>query len=146
MTNVTTQPSVLTAQDIAAVNIDKLLRERGLRRKDLAAHLGKQPSVITRMLHNVHDWSLNDTAKVSNFVGASLDTLTNHVMSDDEVHSFVAMHPINRPDSGLTIDRPSAPVFSGPRYLVMPFSPDTDLRMPGKISLNVHYRPVVQPV
>ena len=67
--------AVRTPQDIALYNLDQFMRFEGKQRKDLAAHLGIVPQVVSRMMSGKHAIRLNDICSAADFVGVPLDVL-----------------------------------------------------------------------
>lgn len=67
----------MAAGDIAITNINMIISVRRIPKKDVAAVLGKFPQSFSRMLKPGYPWSFADMAKVSDYLGVSLNDLTD---------------------------------------------------------------------
>lgn len=68
-------------QDTAILNLNMLMQIEGLYRKDLANHLGRKPQNLSRMMTGESNWAFNDVVRAAEFVGVSLDVLTDPTLT-----------------------------------------------------------------
>ncbi|WP_051416498.1 helix-turn-helix transcriptional regulator [Asinibacterium sp. OR53] len=54
------------------ININRILREKGITQKELAQKLGKQPSEISKWLNDEHNFTLRSLAKLQAELGETL--------------------------------------------------------------------------
>ena len=77
-----TAPKVAASpQDIAILNLNMLMQLEGRYRKDLAEYIGRRPQNLSRMMSGESNWALNDMWKAAEFVGVSLDVLTDPTLT-----------------------------------------------------------------
>lgn len=61
------------------MNLNMLMQLEGRYRKDLAEYIGRRPQNLSRMMSGESNWALNDMWKAAEFVGVSLDVLTDRL-------------------------------------------------------------------
>lgn len=79
MTATITMPSTasMAAGDVAITNINMIISVRHIPKKDVAAILGKFPQSFSRMLKIGYPWTFDDMVKVANYLGVTLNDLTD---------------------------------------------------------------------
>ena len=97
-----------------------MLALRDVKQIDLANYLGKQRQNMNRMLKTGSAWSFNDMVRAAKFFDIDVDDLMRPDLSQEELAG-------ERDGGGSVAPSPYAPVFSGPRFFVMPDSPDPDM-------------------
>ncbi len=63
------------------MNLNMLMQLEGKYRKDLAKSLGRMPQAVSRMFVSGSEWTFNDMFKAAEFVGVSLDVLTDPTLT-----------------------------------------------------------------
>lgn len=58
-------------------NIERICVKRGIRKKDLIAHVGIRRSTFYAKLAGVRPWLLEEAVKVADFFGMSIDELVS---------------------------------------------------------------------
>lgn len=76
-------------QDTAILNLNMLMQIEGLYRKDLANHLGRKPQNLSRMMAGESNWAFNDVVRAAEFVGVSLDVLTDPTLTPAKALAIV---------------------------------------------------------
>ena len=90
MTATAAMPAIAThPQDIAILNLNMLMQLEGKYRKDLAKHLGRMPQAVSRMFIIGSEWTFNDMWKAAEFVGVSLDVLTDPTLTPAKALSII---------------------------------------------------------
>ena len=90
MTVTMTAPKVAASpQDIAILNLNMLMQLEGRYRKDLAEYIGRRPQNLSRMMSGKSNWALNDMWKAAEFVGVSLDVLTDPTLTPAKALSII---------------------------------------------------------
>lgn len=85
-----TAPKVAASpQDIAILNLNMLMQLEGRYRKDLAEYIGRRPQNLSRMMSGESNWALNDMWKAAEFVGVSLDVLTDPTLTPSKALSII---------------------------------------------------------
>ena len=85
-----TAPKVAASpQDIAILNLNMLMQLEGRYRKDLAEYIGRRPQNLSRMMSGESNWALNDRWKAAEFVGVSLDVLTDPTLTPAKALSII---------------------------------------------------------
>ena len=85
-----TAPKVAASpQDIAILNLNMLMQLEGRYRKDLAEYIGRRPQNLSRMMSGESNWALNDMWKAAEFVGVSLDVLTDPTLTPAKALSII---------------------------------------------------------
>lgn len=98
-----TAPKVAASpQDIAILNLNMLMQLEGRYRKDLAEYIGRRPQNLSRMMSGESNWALNDMWKAAEFVGVSLDVLTDPTLTPAKALSIIGERKLAR----LNPDRP----------------------------------------
>ena len=67
----------MAAGDVAITNINMIISVRHIPKKDVAAILGKFPQSFSRMLKIGYPWTFDDMVKVANYLGVTLNDLTD---------------------------------------------------------------------
>lgn len=78
---------IITEIDISfaiATEIETLMRERGLTKKQFADALGRKPSEITKWLSGQHNFTIRTLAMLSNFFGTPIIRTTSHLYTLQE--------------------------------------------------------------
>lgn len=77
---------------VIATEIETLMRERGLNKKQFADALGKKPSEITKWLSGQHNFTIRTLAMLSNFFGTPIIRATTRTFTilEDKHPSMVA--------------------------------------------------------
>lgn len=75
-----------------AAEIESLMRERGLSKKQFADALGKKPSEVTKWLSGQHNFTIRTLAMLSNFFGTPIIRTTSpqYMLSDEGNPTMVA--------------------------------------------------------
>lgn len=75
-----------------ATEIEALMCEKGLSKKQFAEALGKKPSEITKWLSGQHNFTIRTLAMLSNFFGTPIIRTTSlqYPLSDEENSTMVA--------------------------------------------------------
>ena len=76
-------------QDVAILNLNMLMHVQGKYRKDLAKELGRVPQVMSRMFNSGSEWTFNDMFKAAEFVGVSLDVLTDPTLTPTKALAII---------------------------------------------------------
>ena len=58
-------------------NVELICAKRGIRKKDLIAHVGISRSTFYAKLAGVRPWFLDEAVKVADFLGMSIDSLVS---------------------------------------------------------------------
>lgn len=66
-----------------------LMQIEGLYRKDLANHLGRKPQNLSRMMAGESNWAFNDVVRAAEFVGVSLDVLTDPTLTPTKALAII---------------------------------------------------------
>lgn len=86
---------IITEIDLSfaiATEIESLMRERGLTKKQFADALGKKPSEVTKWLSGQHNFTIRTIAMLSNFFGTPIirTATREYYYSEDVRASMVA--------------------------------------------------------
>ncbi len=87
-------------QDTAILNLNMLMQIEGLYRKDLANHLGRKPQNLSRMMAGESNWAFNDVVRAAEFVGVSLDVLTDPTLTPAKALAIVGERNNDDDDDG----------------------------------------------
>ena len=102
MTTATAVPSVaVRPQDIAILNLNMLMQLEGKYRKDLAKYLGRMPQAVSRMFISGSEWTFNDMFKAAEFVGVSLDVLTDPSLTQTKALQIISERRGDDDEGGL---------------------------------------------
>lgn len=86
---------IITEIDLSfaiATEIETLMREKGLTKKQFADALGRKPSEVTKWLSGQHNFTIRTLAMLSNFFGTPIIRTAPraYVIPEDEHPSMVA--------------------------------------------------------
>lgn len=82
-------PVAVQPQNTAIMNLNMLMQLEGKYRKDLAKSLGRMPQAVSRMFVSGSEWTFNDMFKAAEFVGVSLDVLTDPTLTPAKALSII---------------------------------------------------------
>ncbi len=94
-------PSVVSRpQDVAILNLNMLMHLEGKYRKDLAKYLGRMPQAVSRMFTSGSEWTFNDMFKAAEFVGVTLDVLTDPTLTQTKALGIIGERRGDDNDNG----------------------------------------------
>lgn len=89
----TTMPAVeVSPQDVAILNLNMLMQIEGKYRKDLATYIGRKPQNLSRMMNGDSNWAINDMFKAAQFVGVTLDVLTDPSLTPAKAIAIISKY------------------------------------------------------
>ncbi|WP_288924091.1 XRE family transcriptional regulator [uncultured Bifidobacterium sp.] len=101
MTTTIAMPSVVSRpQDVAILNLNMLMHLEGKYRKDLAKYLGRMPQAVSRMFTSGSEWTFNDMFKAAEFVGVTLDVLTDPTLTQTKALGIIGERRGDDNDNG----------------------------------------------
>lgn len=115
----------MAAGDVAINNINMILSVRHIPKKDVAATLGKMPQSFSRMLKLGYPWTFDDMVKVAQYLGVSLNDLTDDGLTPARVLQMKKTAVSIRDDGQTVAGQGFEPWTSGdtargPRFKSMP--------------------------
>lgn len=93
MTTVQKIPSAtLRKQDIVALNVNMILANTSLMKRDLAKAMGVKPQSIARLLSSSQTWSLDQAVNAAQFIGIPLSMLMDPGLTPASAIGYLDSH------------------------------------------------------
>ena len=75
----------VTAQDVVAQNVARMVALRNIRKQSLAEAMDLSPASVARKLRSEITWTINETVAAASFLGTDVPTLLKPNLSLDEL-------------------------------------------------------------